>query len=862
MLDYTFYRSIFDSYCATGSEGLRASIVRLLVLGVGMGIEPVAGIMAKEHLGCTLSDTLREGEGDASRSIFLVVTASGTRNKLLSEAIAFHAAQYEIWQGRRIVREEGVRPEVRFHYAEDGSSVTSRTTMYANGGIGVISARPLCADLLHRRISPNVVKGVLFVVQGLLSSDDIDTLGFAYELMSSTKRSLPLPFHVISDTVVPLAERSAVFKALNVSDLVIYPRFRREVLHHFEDKVPTLKIEEQRVRGDVKTREVLTLLLKIMQQVVDEVRSLRGDDGDSVDVTVPRRRGHINRSAQDIDIPGDKKALKRSRSDAVESRDAAEEASRLIQTATDFVKEVTLEDILLNRRSYQVSMLSRSSLEDLGTLRNYLHSLIDLNRLISVAAYTHPSQFLTVLEAELQPRHDETRSKGIGAYQPGSHLPHWTLSNHFPHLVAAAADRVYEIKGTSTSDGGFRCTRLKPALESLVHQRMEIMAAETRRFVRAQLGKSRGNQRSMIIVVKTEKGMQSTIHRLLSSRQHYTAAEFNRFLLHYQRRAQKGMSYGDGTTLVKHGSPEKKPADHHAQFQDDDDIGDLHLDAELQDDFDVGEDDIPKPTQSEGPREVIVPSTVHELLMSLEPLPETDDFDLTIRTPTPPTSVGGATQGTAMSAIHVDSDDDAVEVLDSEGLEIVGSATEEERFRRTVNSQLVSIDQTFGVLQFAAEAEAQRIVHVIVLTHSEAVPHHILPLIHGFPTVIGGHHQAQSKAAEIVASPVGELLLMDYNLETLRSLEVVTALLASQWSHVDLSVKALFEETLADVFEAIVIDAVASTTRKPVDFTRASVAFRLSEEREAFHEIVRTKGMLTAQMFADNYSRLEAAREL
>ncbi|KPI90662.1 putative DNA repair protein [Leptomonas seymouri] len=145
---------------------------------------------------------------------------------------------------------------------DEGTRTKERCAVFQRGAVVLLTSRSLCADLLHRRLAVELVGMAImvlphsllggvrarvqdalapqsaFCVELLLRSSKVNSAG-----LTNTERHAPPPVVVLSDD--PMLMRGLVqrhhmgagrfVQQLHVGDVQLFPRFRLDIVRHFEE---------------------------------------------------------------------------------------------------------------------------------------------------------------------------------------------------------------------------------------------------------------------------------------------------------------------------------------------------------------------------------------------------------------------------------------------------------------------------------------------------------------------------------------------------------------------------------------------------------------------------------------------------
>ena len=235
------------------SEILEKAIGRssLLITARGIGVE---------HVVCHLC----RGYQDARH--FLVVLGLSDEERILH-----CVAKY--------IREEDSKALV--HVITSTSSIRDRVDMYLKGGIFVLySAKPILMDILHERISPLRVQGIVMLrAHSLVNADSGSELFLLHYLRQISGNRVF--FCALSETpeafIGPGRLAQIMSSVLHCSEVYLYPRFHVSLKKSLEKK-PIL-FTEVRVSMPPAMRAVQTTLLSMITELIHDLRTRTSSSG-------------------------------------------------------------------------------------------------------------------------------------------------------------------------------------------------------------------------------------------------------------------------------------------------------------------------------------------------------------------------------------------------------------------------------------------------------------------------------------------------------------------------------------------------------------------------------------------------------
>ncbi|RNF27052.1 putative DNA repair protein [Trypanosoma conorhini] len=426
---------------------------QLCVVSVGFDVEGIVARLIRRAL---------SGLSSLHACVSCVVLPEGTRSGTLSRVAAAITSSLNHVDDER----------VQVHVAEEGTPTRTRCTYYQSGGVVVLSSRMLCADLLHRRLSrelvgiaivllpyggprrsDSVVPSIAFCAEILLRGGD----GGARHLLS--RRRHP-PFILLSDNpcfVRYLLQRRRIgqepfLTKVHVDDVQLFPRFRLNVMRHFEQlaKERPLKVERVAVGASSSTTALDGLLRQVLKEVIGELHALETRLGQISD----RGCSHSGRTAQtasadrDADDPF-------SRLQPISRRPRLEkQPPRYVRKPWVVPSDPTV--ILFGRISEEDALdVADLSLDDdldyalrahgpLWSFGRLVESLLDVRGLRRDVRRLSPFAWVFALEASLAARtarhtRDATSPRTFTVQPPDAP---WTLSQHFSSIVTLAIHRV------------------------------------------------------------------------------------------------------------------------------------------------------------------------------------------------------------------------------------------------------------------------------------------------------------------------------------------------------------------------------------------------------------------------------------
>ncbi|KAK7201838.1 DNA repair protein [Novymonas esmeraldas] len=387
--------------------------------------------------------------------------------------------------GRHLRRKHAQAPAVVA--VEEGTGTKERCAAYQRGAVVVLTSRVLCADLLHRRLAVELVgMAVLALPQSLLGGGRLhDALApqtaFCAELLLRSGRgtrgggeaALPPPLILLSDAPLllqTLVQRHHVgaerfVQQLHVGDVQLFPRFRLELVQHFEriggggGERPALVVDRVVAPVAPSVMALDGLLAKIAVETLQELQRLEqqqlhaqygraaaagttaaDDDDDEAQRFRPRARlaaqttnGHLDYSAH-------------SRGGVAAPRRAASYVRHAWRGTTEQDRKGILfccidESTVLSTRFSDLDADLRDAVRrhDPGwRYRLLTESLIDVRRLRRATRGTAYA-FLLQLESVLERRLPRRSVYGTGAAPPAAL---WTLSSHFHDVATVATHRI------------------------------------------------------------------------------------------------------------------------------------------------------------------------------------------------------------------------------------------------------------------------------------------------------------------------------------------------------------------------------------------------------------------------------------
>ncbi|CCW68532.1 unnamed protein product [Phytomonas sp. Hart1] len=216
---------------------------------------------------------------------------------------AAHSGQ-EVLDNDQLSDVKGLKEDEDFlpvHVLREGASPKERCATFQQSGVIISTSRMLCADLLHKRLSPIFVSTavVCLLLRGFPTGESaLASIGFFIEILLRGEHTTHLfNYHahesletrtnnrpqivILSDnpaTVHYLVSRRAVgrekfMQAMHVGDIQLFPSFRLSVIKHFEQlsKKKPLTLDRMIVNVTTSTRILDALLQKILREVLSEL---------------------------------------------------------------------------------------------------------------------------------------------------------------------------------------------------------------------------------------------------------------------------------------------------------------------------------------------------------------------------------------------------------------------------------------------------------------------------------------------------------------------------------------------------------------------------------------------------------------
>ncbi|CAG9569312.1 putative DNA repair protein [Leishmania major strain Friedlin] len=188
-------------------------------------------------------------------------------------------------------------PPIPVVAVEEGTGAKERCAVFQRGTVVVLTSRSLCADLLHRRLAVELVgMAVLALPHSLLGSGrQEDALApqtaFCAELLlrsgsGAAGGQRPPPIVLVSDApalMQSLVQRHHLgaerfVQQMHVGDVQLFPRFRLELVRHFEElsHTPRRSLTVDRVVAPVSASVLALddLLAKIVLETLHELQRL------------------------------------------------------------------------------------------------------------------------------------------------------------------------------------------------------------------------------------------------------------------------------------------------------------------------------------------------------------------------------------------------------------------------------------------------------------------------------------------------------------------------------------------------------------------------------------------------------------
>ncbi|EKF27377.1 DNA repair protein, putative [Trypanosoma cruzi marinkellei] len=444
-------------------QGIDDINAQLCVVSCGFDVEGIASHLIRRALA---------GLSSLHACVSCVVLPDGTKSGTLSRVAAALTSSLNNMDEER----------VQVHVAEEGTSTRTRCTYYQTGGVVVLSSRMLCADLLHRRLSRELV-GIAIVLlpygTPMRSDRVVPSIAFCAEILLRggggsgamqllSGRRHP-PFILISDNpcfVRYLLQRRRMgqepfLTKVHVDEIQLFPRFRLSVMRHFEQlaKERPLNVERVAVGVSPSITAIDGLLCQVIKEVIRELHALEVRLGRTMDSSGSgsndKRSGntnHVNNNSLDADDPF-------SRLQPISRRPRLEkQPPRYVRKPWVVPSDPTVIIFECIREEDAVDVVDFSLDDDLDfALRAHepwwpfsrlVESLLDVRRLRRGIRRLSPFSWLFALEAALTARmarqtRDVTSARALACQPPDAP---WTLSKHFSPIVTLAIHRIGKVE--------------------------------------------------------------------------------------------------------------------------------------------------------------------------------------------------------------------------------------------------------------------------------------------------------------------------------------------------------------------------------------------------------------------------------
>ncbi|PWV02158.1 putative DNA repair protein [Trypanosoma cruzi] len=441
-------------------QGIEDINAQLCVVSCGFDVEGIVSHLIRRAL---------VGLSSLHACVSCVVLPDGTKSGTLSRVAAALTSSLKNIDEKRL----------QVHVAEEGTSTRTRCTYYQTGGVVVLSSRMLCADLLHRRLSRELV-GIAIVLlpygTPMRSDRVVPSIAFCAEILLRGGGATQLlscrrhpPFILISDNpcfVRYLIQRRRIgqepfLTKVHVDEIQLFPRFRLSVMQHFEQlaKGRPLNVECVAVGVSSSITAIDGLLCQVIKEVIRELHALEARLGRTLDGSGSgsndNRSGNINNvnnNSLDADDPF-------SRLQPISRRQRLEkQPPRYVRKPWVVPSDPTVILFGCIREEDAVDIVDFTLDDDLDcALRangpwwpfgRLVESLLDVRRLRRGVRRLSPFSWLFALEAALTARmarqtRDVTSARAFTCQPPDAP---WTLSQHFSPIVTLAIHRIGKVE--------------------------------------------------------------------------------------------------------------------------------------------------------------------------------------------------------------------------------------------------------------------------------------------------------------------------------------------------------------------------------------------------------------------------------
>jgi DNA excision repair protein ERCC-4 len=478
---------------------------QLVVLSIGMGLEILVHYLLS-ICGLTNKAKLRIV---ALPDHFLTDSGSARR---FAEALALQQATTHMDGTAVHVFTEGTPPKDRCEaYATPGATV-------------VLACRILCADLLHRRLSPGLVTVCVVPLPVSMSSSKLTScarsVAFALEILLQSRGDCKL--FVATDNPCSMAAacrgaKGGVLAQWRCSDVQLFPHIRVDVAEErMKRNGPTAGWTRSRTSMTKTTLALQQKFRKILTEVISELRVLERSHVPAADNAALRKRTREGVAT------------------GADGRPAWWEGTNPV--GVDFAS-LTIEAVLsgtANGLEAKVKQAVRSPLPSLAPFRPLLKSLLDVRGLLALVSVAGAADFLLQLEECIV-----SRTADLVVHNDGSAA--WTLSQSFPDVVSLAQARVYSLNTNVEAHASTQQT------EPFVVEEMDIDETQIRAVPEEIAPKltllknqvlswcrSKRNSGEILVVVGSVKSLRRIINCLTHTHDDFARLELNSFLARYQ----------------------------------------------------------------------------------------------------------------------------------------------------------------------------------------------------------------------------------------------------------------------------------------------------------------------------------------
>ena len=436
--------------------------------------------------------------------------------------------------GRRLAESFALLSEKQtsVHVFVDGTSPKQRCDAYnAAAGIIVTYCRLLCADLLHKRLSAQLVSACVIILPASVTPSKMascaNSVAFVLEIMlqsNSIGGEGVTKLFVATDSPCSMAaasrsSRGGVMTQWRCSDLQLFPNIRVDVI----DDVARMAAEGG-VGQWTRTRTPMTrstialqaLLRKILSEVIVELQQLDLRRHQPMTVAV-RKRSRVTEN--NIDCKSD--------TDWWEGTNPVGVDFETLSTPAVLAGAI-------NGLDSKIKNAMKSPLLSVRPYRPLLKSLVDVRGLLSKLGSSGAADFLLHLEEAIV-----SRTADNVVHNDGNAA--WTLSDSFADVVTLAASRVYRVSSVQSPQSEVRWSAIDVDAEDPEEMEQLLPVAEeispkllVLKHTVLSWCRSKKNAGELLVVVNTENSFFRVINSLTHSGDDFARIELNKFLASYQ----------------------------------------------------------------------------------------------------------------------------------------------------------------------------------------------------------------------------------------------------------------------------------------------------------------------------------------